>query len=55
MWDVPKRFYRSRCVTELLRKVRSPSVVVTADEPEKGLFPYPDDRTWKRMLSRYRS
>ena len=55
MWDVPKRFYCSRCLTERLRKVRAPRVQVTTEQPGKSQFPYPDERTWKKLLSRYRS
>ena len=55
MWDVPKRFFCSRCMTERLRKVRGPRVQVTDERPGKEQFPYPDERTWKRLISRYRS
>jgi len=55
MADVPGRFFCSRCMTERLRKVRSPRVQVTEDRPGKEQFPYPDERTWKRLISRYRS
>lgn len=55
MWDVPKRFFCGRCMTERLRMVRSPRVQVTEERPGTEQFPYPDDRTWKRLISRYRS
>jgi RNase P subunit RPR2 len=53
--DVPKRFYCSRCLAELWKRVRDPAVAITNEEPEPSKLPYPDEREWKRFVRRYRS
>lgn len=56
LYDMPQRFYCSVCRRERGQKVRGPHVAVTEEQPDKGKqFPYPDERTWKRLVSRYRS
>ena len=53
--DVPKRFYCARCWDERRCKVSHPKLVITQDATAPPQFPYPDERRWKRLVSRYRS
>jgi hypothetical protein len=53
--EVRKRFYCSRCLEQRGRKVRGPKLQISLDPPQGAQFAYPDERTWKRLVSRYRS
>lgn len=54
--DVPRRFYCQCCWQGRCRRVTRPDLIVCRDRPDNGKqFDYPDERTWKRLVSRYRS
>ena len=52
--DVPPRFYCSRCLADRGRRTRGPRLTISLDPAEPCDLPYPDEREWKRMVSRYR-
>jgi hypothetical protein len=52
--DVAVRFYCSHCLAERQRKVRGPKLAVSLDEAPPCDLALPDQREWKRMVSRYR-
>ena len=52
--EAEKRFYCGKCWREK-HTVSRPRIVITRDMPRDCYLPYPDDRTWKRVISRYRS
>lgn len=59
-WDdrlsaVPPHFYCSKCWHRRYRKTSRPRLTLTNDPPEPSSWAYPDERTWKRLVSRYRS
>ncbi|WP_380879529.1 hypothetical protein ACFB49_22790 [Sphingomonas sp. DBB INV C78] len=59
-WDdrlehLPRRFWCSACWMASRRKVRPNTVTLTKDDPTGDALPWPDDREWKRVVSRYRS
>jgi hypothetical protein len=49
-----KMLYCEACLVTAGRKIR-PSTEITRDKPDARQPPYPDERTWKRAVSRYRS
>lgn len=52
--DVLNRFYCTHCWRD--RKVVSrPRLEITRDMPRSSGLEYPDEREWKRIISRYRS
>ena len=53
MGKVAVHFYCAAC-QKRGNRVR-PRVEITADDPNASTLPLPDDRTWKRLQSRYRS
>jgi hypothetical protein len=55
--EVPARFYCAACLRDAARKVTRPRLVITNDAapPPTREWPYPDERVWKRLVSRYRS
>jgi len=55
MREVPRRLYCSHCWTERYDRVKAPRITITNDPPGKTPFRYPDEREWKRFVSRYRS
>ena len=50
---VMRRFYCTRC--HRAGKVVRPRWRITEDAPDPCKLPYPDEREWKRQISRYRS
>ena len=48
------RLYCAACRANGGRKVR-PRTEITREPPDAEQGPYPDERTWKRLVSRYRS
>lgn len=52
--DVLRRFYCLKCWRER-RVVSRPRLEFTKDMPGGCYMPYPDEREWKRIISRYRS
>ena len=55
MRDVPRRLFRGLRWTERHDRVRSPRVTIVNDPPGETPYPYPSEREWKRVVSRYRS
>ena len=58
-WDdrisvVPGRLHCKPCRAESYGRVR-PSLAITREPPDADQPPYPDEREWKRVVSRYRS
>lgn len=49
-----RRLFCGGCRTKTGKKVR-PRFAITRDKPDLGQSTYPDDRTWKQIVSRYRS
>jgi hypothetical protein len=52
--DAPKRLCCSRCKERSGMVVR-PRLSVGRDPPTGEQLPYPDEATWKRLVSRFRS
>lgn len=52
--DMPERFYCTRCLGKLQRRVR-PGKIVPIERQATITLPMPDEYEWKRALSRYRS
>lgn len=48
------RFYCTRCLASLRRKVRPSRIAAAADRERTICLPLPPDREWKRALSRFR-
>jgi len=53
--EVPQRLFCSHCWTERYERVRTPLVMITNEPPGETPYPYPGEREWKRVVSRYRS
>ena len=53
--EVRRQFYCGPCWEKDRRKVRPAILVTDEPPPQTGRYPYPDERTWKRLVSRYRS
>lgn len=53
--EVPRRFYCEQCWLDHRRKSANPRLEITTEVPVPPQYPYPDERTWKRLVSRYRS
>ncbi|SNT20889.1 hypothetical protein SAMN06295912_1598 [Sphingomonas laterariae] len=53
--EVPRRLSCSRCWVADHRKVRPIRVSLVKDLPTGDELPWPDERAWKRVVSRYRS
>lgn len=53
--DVPRRLYCSHCWTARHDRVKGPRIAITNDPPGETPFGYPDQREWKRFVSRQRS
>lgn len=51
--EVPRRL-RCRSCFDDRRKIVRPTIRLNRDEPDKPL-PYPPEREWKKIVSRYRS
>jgi RNase P subunit RPR2 len=49
-----RRLYCEACLVKLHRVVR-PIAEITRDKPDAEQPPYPEERTWKKLVSRYRS
>ncbi|MFS0771208.1 hypothetical protein [Sphingomonas sp. 1P08PE] len=49
-----RRLYCNACLVTAGRKIQ-PIAEITRDRPDPEQPPYPDDRTWKLLVSRYRS
>lgn len=52
---VPKRFYCGTCWQQHFRRSGVPRMEITDEQPEGPQPPYPDEREWKKLVSRYRS
>ena len=52
---IGRRFWCSDCQMAKARKVRDPTLTITEDTPTGAVLPWPSDRDWKRLVSRYRS
>ena len=48
-------FYCSRCFAREQRRVRLRKIELTNETPVGKQPPYPDERTWKRLIARYKS
>lgn len=55
--DLPRAYRRLFCATcrERDGRVVRPRAGITRDRPDEDQPPYPDQATWKRLVSRYRS
>ena len=58
-WDdtlpgAENRFYCTKC-WHGQQKVSRPRILITRDMPRECHLPYPDEREWQRVISRYRS
>jgi hypothetical protein len=53
--EVPRRFYCARCWEDRQRRSPGPQLEITTEVALPPQFSYPDRRTWKRLVSRYRS
>lgn len=58
-WDdslelIARRFWCSQCFMRSPKKVRFPRCEKTKDEPTGDPLPEPDERAWKKVVSRYR-
>ncbi|KFG91874.1 Symbiosis island integrase [Sphingobium herbicidovorans NBRC 16415] len=51
--EAKHRFYCKSCSQRYGRKVR-PVIMETSDQPARHHFPLPDEREWKRAVSRFR-
>jgi hypothetical protein len=59
-WDdalqvVPSRFWCSRCAMVAPKKIKNPALELTRDAPTGEPLPMPEERAWKKIVSRYRS
>lgn len=59
-WDqslnsVCKRLYCSACWARRKERVYDPAMQISDDKPTADPFRWPDERTWKRLTSRFRS
>ena len=50
-----KRFFCSSCLSKKREKVHNPHVRTTNEKPTADPFRWPDERTWTKMVSRFRS
>jgi len=50
-----KRFYCSSCWSRKRYKVKDPHLRTTNEKPNADPFPWPDERTWKRMVTRFKT
>lgn len=51
--DAGRRFRCTRC--DGAGHLPRPAVAITREPPDAEQPPYPDERTWRRLVSRYRS
>lgn len=51
--DVPPRFYCSRCLADRDRRTSCPYLRVSLEPAPPCDLPMPDEREWRRMVSRY--
>lgn len=54
MAEAARRFHCTACRARDGRKIR-PRATITREQPDEEQAPYPDQATWKRLVSRYRS
>ena len=52
---IGRRFWCSECQIAKARKARDPTLTITEGAPTGMPLPWPSDREWKRLVSRYRS
>jgi hypothetical protein len=52
--EVVRRLYCEECHRDAHRIIR-PRFEITRDKPAGPQLPYPDERVWKRVVSRFRS
>lgn len=50
-----RRFYCSSCWSRKAEKVHNPHVRTTGEKPTADPFKWPDERIWKKMVSRFKS
>jgi hypothetical protein len=55
MKSIGHRFYCGRCCNTDCRKIKTPAWQRTKDPPTGVALAWPDEREWKRAISRYRS
>ena len=48
-------FYCGQCFARQQRRVRLRTIELTNEAPVGPQLPYPDERTWKRLIARYKS
>ena len=48
-------FYCGQCFARKKRRVRLRTIQLTNETPVGKQPPYPDERTWKRLIARYKS
>jgi hypothetical protein len=53
--EVPRKFYCGPCWSQRCKKVSRPRLELTNRAFEGEQFVYPDERAWRRLVSRYRS
>jgi hypothetical protein len=53
--DACRRFYCSSCWSRKRERVHDPHVRTSSEKPTADPFPWPDERIWKKMVSRFRS
>lgn len=53
--EAVEHLYCGACWRERRLRVSGPRYWITDDKPEAMHLPYPDEREWKRITSRYRS
>lgn len=53
--DVPRRLWCTRCAFGNRRKVKPTTVTLVKEAATGDELPWPDERVWKRVVSRYRS
>jgi ribosomal protein L37E len=59
-WDLElrnacRRFYCSACWATRGQRVRDPNVTTTDEKPTADPFGWPDERTWKALVRRFKS
>lgn len=55
LYAAVKRFYCSSCWNRRKVRIHDPVMRVTDDKPTAEPLPWPDERTWKRLVSRFRT
>jgi len=53
--EIPRRFYCGICWHQQHRKTTAPRIQIVGEAPGETPYPYPSEREWKRVVSRYRS